>query len=384
MPFVGNHRLSSRIRFNRHELAGAFGDIGTDLPLLVGMIPAAGLHSSSVFIVFGVLQILTGISYGLPMPMQPLKAMAVIVISQNIAGSVLHGAGLAIGIIMLALALTGILTLLAKWVPTCVVRGIQFGLGLLLAQLALGSYVPAQGWPGYVLAGCAFVVYLLLHDNRHIPAGLVIIGLGIIYALTVRLNVKEIIDGIGLGYPTWQRPTWPDMTEGLQRLVLPQLSLSLANSVIATQRTITDLFPDHRVTVRGIGTTYGVSNVLAAFFGGVPVCHGCGGLAGHYAFGARTGGSVVIYGSVYLIIGLFFGSVFDRVVEVFPKPLLGVVLLVEAITLLRFIGDQVGVKTHFGIALLAAMCAFALPQGFVVGLIGGSALYYLHQWRRGS
>jgi hypothetical protein len=378
----GNRRLSARIRFNRHEFAGAFGDIGTDLPLLVGMIPAAGLHSSSVFIVFGALQILTGVIYGLPMPMQPLKAMAVIVISQNIAGNVLHGAGLAIGVIMLALALTGVLTLLAKWVPTCVVRGIQFGLGLLLAQLALGSYVPDQGWPGYLLAGSAFVVYLLLHDNQHVPAGLVIIGLGIIYALTIRLNIKEITDGIGLGYPNLQLPKWTDLTDGLQRLVLPQLALSLANSVIATQRTVNDLFPDRSITIRGIGATYGLANVFSSLFGGVPVCHGCGGLAGHYAFGARTGGSVVIYGSVYLAIGLFFGAVFDRVVEVFPKPLLGVVLLIEALTLLRFIGDQVSCKTHFGIALVVAMCALALPQGFVVGLVGGSVLYYLHQWRQ--
>lgn len=68
------------IRFDRNELSGAFGDIGTDLPLIIGMIIAAGLDSASVLIMFGVMQLLTGFVYRIPMPVQPLKAMAAIVI----------------------------------------------------------------------------------------------------------------------------------------------------------------------------------------------------------------------------------------------------------------------------------------------------------------
>ena len=137
----------ARIRFDRNELAGAFGDIGTDLPLVVGMVTAAGLDSASVFIMFGAMQILTGLVYGLPMPMQPLKAMAVLVISQKLAGNVLYGAGMAIGLIMLVLALSGALEGLARLVPRCVVRGIQFGLGLALAHSTaerLGGELAAQ------------------------------------------------------------------------------------------------------------------------------------------------------------------------------------------------------------------------------------------------
>lgn len=126
-----------RIRFDRHELAGRFGDIGTDLPLLIGMIAAAGLDAASVFTVFGVLQLLTGLLYGLPMPMQPLKAMAVLVISQGIAGETLYGAGLAIGTVTLVLSLSGALEWLARAIPRCVVRGVQVGRGLSLATLAL-------------------------------------------------------------------------------------------------------------------------------------------------------------------------------------------------------------------------------------------------------
>src|SRR5436853_4368782 len=118
-----------RIRFDRHELAGSFGDLGTDLPLLVALIPAAHLDPCAVLITFGCLQILTGLLYGLPMPVQPLKAMAVIVISNQIAAPVLHGAGFVIGAVMVMLAASGALQVLARCVPRCVVRGLQMGLG---------------------------------------------------------------------------------------------------------------------------------------------------------------------------------------------------------------------------------------------------------------
>src|SRR3954468_1285465 len=81
-----------RVRFDRNELSGAFGDIGTDFPLIVGMIAAAKLDSASTLVMFGLMQILTGTLYGMPMPAQPLKAMAVLVISQKLGGHLLYEA----------------------------------------------------------------------------------------------------------------------------------------------------------------------------------------------------------------------------------------------------------------------------------------------------
>lgn len=378
---VNNGANVSRIRFDRNELAGSFGDIGTDLPLIVGMILAVGLDSASVFIVFGLLQILTGLVYGLPMPMQPLKAMAVLAITQNfgtqkISGDVLYGAGLAIGVIMLVLTLTGALTLLARLVPKCVVRGIQFGLGLSLALLALKTYIPAQGTEGYVLAALGFAAMVLLWGNRHVPAGLLLIGLGVLYALVWRFDFATVQQGVSFALPRLNVPSWDNILTGLLVLALPQLPLSLSNSVIATSQTIDDLFPERRAGIRKIGLTYSVVNLVAPFFSGIPVCHGCGGLAGHYAFGARTGGSVIIYGSFYVILGMFFSRVFEQLIEVFPQPILGVVLLFEALTLMTFVADQAGDKRGFTIALLVALLAFTLPQGFLVGLLVGVTLYY--------
>jgi hypothetical protein len=364
------------IRFDRNELAGSFGDLGTDLPLIVGIVMATGLDAGGVFAVFGLLQIASGLLYRLPMPVQPLKAMAVMVITQKIAGSVLLGAGLAIGATMLVLTLTGALGLLVRWTPRCVVRGIQFGLGLSMASLALRNYVPAGGASGYVLAAVALMVMFGLWGNRRLPPGLLVIALGCLYALATGLHLGVIRDGVGFSLPQFHRPALADIMTGFVVLALPQIPLSISNSVIATEQTVSDLFPARAVKARRIGFTYAAMNLFAPLLGGIPVCHGCGGLAGHYAFGARTGGSVVLYGAYYLILGLFLGGPLHEVLKVFPEPILGVVLLCEALTLLGFVRDQAGSPRDLMIALLVGVVALAVPQGFLVGLLVGLVAYY--------
>lgn len=364
-----------RIRFDRHEVAGSFGDIGTDLPLLVGITLAAQLDPASVFTIFGLAQILTGVVYGLPMPMQPLKAMAVIVISQEVAGPTLYGAGLAIGLTMLLLTVTGLLTWLAAVVPHSVVRGIQAGLGLSLASLALRNYLPAEGTWGYGLGLAGFVVFLGLRRSTRLPPGLVLIALGALYAL-FRIDLGAIGAGIGIRLPTVHAPTLTDVTTGFLLLALPQLPLSLSNAVIATRQTVADLFPDRAIGVRKIGFTYSVANIAAPFLSGVPVCHGSGGLAGHYAFGGRTGGSVIIYGSLYLVIGLLFSTPFQLVIEIFPLPILAVVLLIEALALLALVRDIAHDASQFTLALLVAVVALAVPHGFFVAAVLGTVFFY--------
>lgn len=281
--------FQSRVRFDRNELSGAFGDIGTDFPLIVGMILAAQLHVPSVLILFGAMQILTGLLYGMPMPAQPLKAMAVIVITQKLSGNVLYGGGLAIGVLMLLLVVTGLIEWLARVVPKSVVRGIQFGLGLQLAYLALKEYVPADGNSGYALAGAAFLLTALLLGNRRIPPAPFVIFLGIGYAFLFRLSGTLPGHGFGIRLPLLHAPAWSDIASGFVLLALPQLPLSLGNSILATRQVSADLFPERRVTVKKISYTYSLMNLVNPFFGGVPTCHGSGGIAGHYAFGGRTG-----------------------------------------------------------------------------------------------
>src|SRR5207249_3456305 len=254
----------------------------------------------------------------LPMPVQPRKDMAVLVITQKLSGRILYGGGLAIGVMMLVLAATGLIEWVARAVPKSVVRGIQFGLGLQLASLALKDYVQAGGLPGYGLAAACFVLTLALLGNRKYPPALLVILLGVVYALLFNVDLGALGRGIGFTLPHISVPNTADVLTGLVALALPQLPLSLGNSILATRQITEDLFPRRAVGVRKISLTYALMNLINPFFGGVPTCHGSGGIVGHYVFGARTGGSVIIYGSLYLALGLFLSRAFGTVIQLFP------------------------------------------------------------------
>ena len=365
------------IRFDRNELAGAFGDIGTDLPLIVGMILAAGLHSASVLVMFGVMQYLTAIRYRMPMPVQPLKAVAVLVITQKIAPGVLYGGGLAIGIVMLVLTLTGGITWLARVVPKTVVRGLQLGLGIQLAMLALKDYVQSDGARGYALAAIAFVIVIALLGNRRLPAAIPVIALGVVYAFAFNLSGSDLRNAVGFSLPEMRTVSWADITTGFLILALPQIPLSLGNSILATRQVSADLFPERDITVKKLSYTYALMNLVNPFFGGVPTCHGSGGMVGHYTFGARTGGSIIIYGSIFLILGLFFAAGFQQVVQVFPLPILGVLLFFEAAALMGMIRDEASDPSSMLLVVIVGLIAAGLPYGYAIGLVVGVALSLL-------
>lgn len=362
------------IRFDRNELAGAFGDIGTDLPLIIGMILAAGLHSASVLVMFGLMQWFTAFRYRMPMPVQPLKAVAVIVIAQKIAPEVLYGGGLAIGIAMLLLTLTGAIGWLARIVPRAVVRGLQLGLGIQLAMLALKEYVQADGMRGYLAAGVAFLIIIALFGNRRFPPAIPVIVLGVIYAFVYKLTRSDFTNAIGLTLPQIRSVSIADVTTGFVLLALPQIPLSLGNSILATRQVAEDLFPERQITVRKLSLTYALMNLVSPFFGGVPTCHGSGGLVGHYAFGARTGGSILIYGSIFLILGLFFAAGFQQIVQVFPLPILGVLLFFEAAALMSMIRDQASNRRSMLLVVVVGLIAAGIPYGYAIGLLVGVVL----------
>ncbi|RMH25981.1 MAG: transporter, partial [Candidatus Hydrogenedentota bacterium] len=170
---------------------------------------------------------------------------------------------------------------------------------------------------------------------------------------------------------------WEDLWTGFLLLSLPQLPLSMSNSLFATAAVANDLFPERRITVRKLGVTYSLMNFVQPLLGGIPTCHGCGGMAGHCFFGARTGGSVVIYGSIWLVVGLFFSKAFSDLVQVFPTSILGVILVFEAITLMRFIKDVAPNREELFIALSGGLLAALVPYGYVWAILIGIALHHL-------
>lgn len=258
--------------------------------------------------------------------------------------------------------------------PRPVVRGLQLGLGLQLSLLALRDYIPSLGAAGYALAVVSGGIILALFGNRKWPAAPFVIALGVIFAVATSAAPLELAAGPALALPGLRIPQWTDIVTGLLVLALPQLPLSIGNSVLATQQLARDLFPDRpALSLRRIGLTYGIMNVVAPFFGGVPTCHGSGGMAGHYAHGGRTGGSVVIYGTLFVLTGLLFSSGFHVIVQAFPLPTLGVLLLVEAIVLIALLRDLPRrVATGLPLAVMVGLIAAFTPYGYLTGMVAGS------------
>jgi len=364
------------IKFDRNEWSGAFGDIGTDFPLIVGMILAAGLDSASVLFTFGVMQIFTGSFYKMPMPIQPLKAMATIVITQKISPNILYGGGLAIGISMLLLNITKLIDWISRVVPKAVIRGIQLGLGIKLGLLALQDYVIADGVAGYYLAAAAFLLAIFLIGNRKYPPAIFIIMLGMFYAFIFKVDAHSFINAVGIHLPQIHTPTWADILTGFLILTIPQIPLSIGNSILATNQIANDWYPKHTVTIRKISYTFSLVNLINPFFSGIPTCHGSGGIVGHHTFGGRTGGSVIIYGCLYIFLGLFLSQGFDTLVHIFPLPILGILLLFESLGLMLLVQDVTDSKSSFMIALLVGLISGGIQYGFVIGLFVGTLIYY--------
>jgi len=364
------------IKFDRNEWSGAFGDIGTDFPLIVGMILAAGLDSASVLVTFGVMQIFTGSFYKMPMPIQPLKAMATIVITQKISPNILYGGGLAIGISMLLLNITKLIDWISRVVPKAVIRGIQLGLGIKLGLLALQDYVIADGVAGYYLATAAFLLAIFLIGNRKYPPAIFIIMLGMFYAFIFKVDAHSFINAVGIHLPQIHTPTWADILTGFLILTIPQIPLSIGNSILATNQIANDWYPKHTVTIRKISYTFSLVNLINPFFSGIPTCHGSGGIVGHHTFGGRTGGSVIIYGCLYIFLGLFLSQGFDTLVHIFPLPILGILLLFESLGLMLLVQDVTDSKSSFMIALLVGLISGGIQYGFVIGLFVGTLIYY--------
>ena len=286
----------------------------------------------------------------------------------------MYGAGLSIGVFMLLVTVTGLIDWTASVVPKPVVRGIQLGLGLKLAALAVTRYAGADGLPGYILATAALAVTLPLLCQRRVPAALVLVGLGMVYSLVRHGAPDAVFHSWGMAMPHLRAPGLASIIDGFVLLGLAQVPVSLGNSVLATCQVARDYYPERNISVRKIGWTYSIMNLICPFFGGVPVCHGSGGLVGMHVFGGRTGGAVLIYGVLYVSLGLFFSAGFNAFLALFPLPILGVLLFIEAVALMAMTRDLAGDRIQLGLAVLTGITAYVIPYGFLVALVFGTVL----------
>jgi predicted benzoate:H+ symporter BenE len=360
--------------YNRMEWAGAFGDVGTLIPFVVAYITIVKMPPLGLLFMFGITLMASGLYYRTPIPIQPMKAIGAAAIAGGISPTALYGSGLTTGLFWLLAGVTGLLRPIAKLATKPVVRGIMLGLGLTFMVDGINRMRTAP-----VLAGIALVVTYLLLTNPKIPAMFVLLIIGIVSAVIMNPQLLSELAKIHVGFsrPVFSLPmiTWNDLITGTLLFTIPQIPLTLGNAVIAITAENNELFPDRPVTEKKIAISQGIMNLVAPFYGGIPMCHGAGGMAGHVRFGARTGGALVILGTMLILIALFFSDSVSIIFKIFPNAILGVILFFagsELAIVVKDIGDK---KQDFYVMLLvAAVAMWNMGAAFLAGVIMDNAL----------
>jgi MFS superfamily sulfate permease-like transporter len=359
-------------RFNRNEVAGSLGDLGTFLPLLVGMSAQNGLNFASALFFAGLFNIVTGMIFTIPMAVQPMKAIAAVALTEGLTVPQILAAGATVSAIVLVLGLTGLIDWLNRAVPRSVVRGLQLALGLSLLIKGMQMVTGTHAWfaaDSYVTGGLSALVVLLLFFSRRVPAALLLFGIGLGLAAWTH---PAVIGSLGVGFtlPGWTPPGWDDFVTAFGKAAVPQIPLTTLNSVIAVCALSLDLFPSRPATPRKVAISVGLMNLVACWFGGMPMCHGAGGLAGQYRFGARTNGSILLLGGAKLLLAVFLGASLMALCQAFPASVLGIMLAFSGMELALVCRDQSRRTDAFAMLLTAAACMGLgnIAYGFLLGL----------------
>ena len=363
----------ARNRFDRMEWAGAFGDLGTLIPFAVAYIAVVKVDPFGILFSFGTAMLICGLYYRTPFPVQPMKAIGAVAATQaaqtaTITQGAIFGAAAVTGGIWLVLGLTGAARRVTSWVPRYVVIGIVLGLGI--GFMLEGIKLMGAGW---VTAAVGLTGTLLLLTNRKIPAMFLLLLFGIVCGVVQQPKLLQQLVAVkaGLRFPGWALGSIAphEWLIGAVFLALPQLPLTLGNAVIAIREENNRLFPDRAVTENGIAISTGLMNLGSAALGGVPMCHGAGGMAGHVAFGARTGGAPIILGVLLLIGAFFFSASIQVLFALFARPVLGVILFLTGAQLALGSCDFSKNKgERFITVITTAFAMWNVGVAFVIGI----------------
>lgn len=392
--------MDSRYKFNRLEFAGSLGDLGTLLPIAIGMILINGLSPLGVFFSIGLLYIMTGLYFNVTVPIQPMKVIGAYAIVTGMDASQVLASGVLIGAFLFVIGATGAVTAIGKYTPKSVVRGVQLSTGaMLMAQgvkfmigtsrfqivrQAVEPFMTLQSLGpipiGLVIGVIGGFLTLLFLESRKLPAGLLVISVGIVIGLILGTHEGLGDIRIGIHIPqiiSFESLSGSDFTTAALLLVLPQIPMTLGNAVIAYTNLSEEYFDrsSAKVTYKSACMSMALANFVSFLFGGIPLCHGSGGLAAHYRFGARTAGSNLIIGTIFVSLALFLGVHIMAIVYLIPMSILGVLLVFSGSQLALTIIDIRDRKDLFIVLMILGITlASNLAAGFIVGIAVAYAL----------
>jgi MFS superfamily sulfate permease-like transporter len=360
--------IQGKLKFNLSELAGALGDFGTILPLMFAVALVCNLNLGVILLFFGLWFIFTGLYYRLPIPIEPMKVIAVVAISSVLGGPELAAAGILLGLLFFFLGFGKWMSYIGKYIPNPVIRGIQLGLALLLLKSA-GNFM-FQAPTFFVFGIAVIVIVFLLSYFGKIPDLSALILLAAAVVIGIFLHGTPGIYMIKI--PELVIPTLADYITSIPDLVLPQAVITITNAILATSLLTSDIF-SREIPPEKLSKTIGLMNLLSTPFGGFPMCHGAGGLAAQYRFGARTGGSNIFAGIILLGIAVFFAG--PGLQELISPGIYGALLVFVALEMGKY-----GLKTEsFPVTIITGVLALLSVVG---GFFAGMVVAYLIKWYR--
>lgn len=384
------------IRFNRHEFAGSLGDLGVLLPIAAGMIMVNGLSPQGLFLGVGLFYIAAGLYFKTTVPVQPMKVISSLAIAMALPSEQIFASGLLVGVLLLVIGLTGTMTKVAKYIPKPVVRGVQLSTGLLLmaqgARFAMGTssfqianhmaepFLTLQTLGpiplNWLLAVVALITTFLLLDNKKAPAALVVVVFGLVVGII--LNNGSGSFSLTPALPEFLPAGLPSIatfSTALFVLTLPQLPMTLGNAVVANADLANEFFGKDasRTTNKALCLSMGLANIGSFLVGGMPMCHGAGGLATHYRFGARSAGSNLIIGALFTALALLLGEQAGVVARMIPLSILGVLLFFGGGQLALTIQD---IKERGDLFVCLTIVAITLASNLAIGYLVGTGIHF--------
>ncbi len=396
--------MRRHFKLNRMEIAGSLGDLGTLLPLAIGMILINGLSPMAVFTCVGLFYIFSGVYFKVTCPVEPMKIIGAYAVATGITAVQIQASGFWIFIFLIIIGATGMINYFSRYISRPVVRGVQLSTGVLLVsqgiRLMLGTskfqilhqaaepYLRLQSFAflpiGLVIGVVLGLMTLLLLENQRLPAALVVVAVGALSGaiLGTREGMAEMRFSFYLPeLMPYGLPSAADFSFALLVLVLPQIPMTLGNAVIANRDLSIQYFPEdgRRVTYRALCISMALANLISSVLGGMPMCHGAGGLASRYRFGARTAGSNLFIGAVFLSLALFLGSHMLSLVYLLPMAVLGVLLVFAGAQLTLTLLDMQSRKDLFvPVLVLGITLASNLAAGFLAGIVVANVL----KWKK--
>jgi SulP family sulfate permease len=367
------------------DASGAVADLGTLTPIAAALIVVNGLDAGTVLVGAGALYVAAGLYFKVPVPVQPIKAAAAIAIARDLPPATIGAAGLLLGLILVILSATGAARFLVRVFTRPIVRGLQLGVGLLLLNSALHlSKAPVGPWTWTAVALTALLLVVAAR-NRRWPLALGIVAGGVLWSLftgphTVSLSPE-------LWHPTFLAEVFQPgvLALALTLLVIPQIPLTIGNAVVA----VTDLehryYGEHarRVNATSVTLSCGLANVVVGSLGGMPLCHGSGGLTAHYRSGARSYRMNLLIGVPLLILGLGFGATAFTALGLIPVAVLAGLLAFTGVMHSLLVADLRGYELTVAIGMGAVglwTSNLAVSLGLGVVLVWLPSL--LHEMRR--